>query len=167
LSPIGAPSETAWYTPVLGMGWLAFLGTSIGWWRERIKHQQDVRNYLSEMRLKFAQRPDLLAIVGLLREEQHAVRVNASAPVSPWDGHKLRELPAFLEPVGIQLAFDSSAPPDAYEVFAEEVLLCYRSELMWHGDGCSDTYWSDFKRFARVTESRVRRDEIARVGTCR
>lgn len=55
----------------------------------------------------------------------------------------------------------------AYEAFAEEVLLCYRSATMWDGDGCSDTYWSDFKQFARTTEERVRRDDIVRIGTCR
>jgi hypothetical protein len=155
-----------WFGAVMGMGWLGFLGTAIGWLRERGKHHQEVRNYLGEMRRRLAQRPELLAIVALLRREQEAASSGAPAPVPEWDGVKLRELPAFLEVIGIQLAFDSNAPQSAYDEFAEEVLLCYRSALMWQGDGCNDTYWRDFKRFARATEERVAHADIRPLGPC-
>jgi hypothetical protein len=152
---------------VLGMGWLAFIGTALGWWREWAKHQQEIRKYLGEMRARLAQRPDLLSVVELLRTEQRAASAHASPPTPRVSGVDLRQLVAFLEPIGIYLASEPSARSPAYEVFAEEVLLCYRSAVLWEGDGCSDTYWTDFKKFARGTESRVRREGIRRLGPCR
>lgn len=112
---------------------------------------------MRKMREKYNERPDLLAITQILREEQQS---DKSIPfVSEIEPSKMRDLPGFLEPIAIRLRYDPKAPAEAYRVFGQEVLLCHRSEVLWTGDDYKTkcTYWPDFKIFAQKTEKRLGR----------
>jgi hypothetical protein len=101
--------------------------------------------------------PDLLAIVGLLKEERASEAEGGPPPQPAKHGKDLRKLPEFLEPLGPYLLLDRRTPKDAYEVFAEEILLCHHSTLLWadEPEPYSDTWWSGFKKLANETQRRV------------
>jgi hypothetical protein len=142
---------------VLGMGWLSFIATALGWWREKSVHQQEVRKYLMEARRTFNATPDLLAVVGVLKEERRSKASGGPLPEPLMAGKELRKLPEFLEPLGPYLLLDRRTPKDAYEIFAEEILLCHHSKLLWadEKEPYSDTWWSGFKQLANETQRRV------------
>jgi hypothetical protein len=142
------------FQAVLGMGWLA---TALGWWQQRSAHQQEVRKYVIERRQTMDATPSLLAVVGFLKEERRSKASGAPLPQPSMSGEDLRKLPAFLEPLGPALLLDRRTPKDAYEVFAEEILLCHHSKLLWADDPepYSDTWWSGFKKLANETQRRV------------
>jgi len=121
----------------------------------RAKREQEIMDYLGDMRLRLSNKPELLHVVEQLRAESSARQAGAAFEDSAFDSFSMRSLPAFLEPIGIFLKYQSSVSRRAYEAFAEEVLLCHRSKALWKGDGYSGTYWSDFKEFARMTEARL------------
>ena len=139
------------------MGWLSFIATAAGWWRERSAHQHEVRKYLMEARRTLEATPDLLAVIAFLKEERKSKSKGGPLPQAGKDGTALRKLPEFLEPLGPYLLLDRRTPKDAYEVFAEEILLCHHSKLLWadEGEPYSDTWWSGFKKLANETERRV------------
>jgi hypothetical protein len=140
---------------LLGLGWLT---TVAALWKERAKQRQLVMTYLIQRRQALDNDPDLLGIVGLLRREARAAANHEPPPKDEEgrDGSDLRNLPAFLEPIGTYLAYSRGAGKRAYGVFAQEVLLCHHSKLLWADERppYSDDYWRSFKQFARFTEAR-------------
>lgn len=140
---------------LLGLGWLS---TAFAWWKERSSQKQKVRDYLAAKRQELNAEPDLLAVVGFLEAEREARTTEKNPPQKPFDGAKLRQLPAFLEEIGPVLELNPIRPRDAYLQFAKEVFLCDKSVLLWEEEPerYSDTYWGGFKKFARETEKHTR-----------
>lgn len=119
--------------------------------------QTELLKRLMEERRKLDANADLLSTVGFLQEEQRAASEGRSLPVPPPGGGKLRELPAFLEPLRPYLLMSPLTPKDAFSVFGEEILLCHRSQQLWADEDppYSDTWWSGFKKLAKETERQV------------
>jgi hypothetical protein len=115
-------------------------------------------DFLMQRRRELDERPELLMAVGLLKQELEARRGNQPPPTIPsgLSGQKLRDLPAFLEPIGTFLEYNPASFKKAYGFFSEEVLLCAESSLLWDGDARYDNsvYWRSFKRFVTATRNR-------------
>jgi hypothetical protein len=136
------------------MGWVT---AAYNWFHNRTEHKEQIRNYMTKMREEFDSQPAMLATVQVLREEQQwKDSVPFSTDMVP---EEMRDVPTFLEPVGIRLLMDPKAPDDAYRVFEEEVLLCHYSNILWVRDDYKTkcTYWPNFKRFAMETDERKQR----------
>ncbi len=142
---------------------MSFGETTIGWLRQwtqsKQKHHNEVRQYLGKMREKLADNEELLTVIGILKAEYIATNSNSPPPKRPpkMSATDMRNLPKFLEPIGIKLRHGPKVPNWAYKEFSEEVLLCHRSKLLWEDDDyqTSCTYWPEFKKFALETERRL------------
>jgi hypothetical protein len=140
---------------ILGLGWLT---TLTAWARDRTAAKQKIMDFLMERRLELDDRPELLMIVGLLKQEREARQENRPLPTIPegLSGEKLRNLPGFLESIGTFLEYNPASFRKAYGFFSEEVLLCAESSLLWEGDARYDksVYWRSFTRFVIATRNR-------------
>jgi hypothetical protein len=106
--------------------------------------------FLIERRQTLNKDPDLLTTRGYL---EHEAASNAGEP--PFDPYKMRQLPGFLEPIGIYLRYNPSRFPEAYQVFAREVHLCAGSKYLWTGDDYrTSPYWVAFKDFVDDTKAK-------------
>ena len=117
-----------------------------------------LRKRLIEQRRELENRPRLLAVRAFLRAEQKAEREGLARPDVPLEnGDERRKLPAFLEPLSADLLMAPRTPDEAFDAFAEEVLLCHYSNRLWEDEShpYSDDWWSAFKKLARETERRV------------
>src|SRR5271157_2015040 len=139
---------------ILGLGWLTTLGA---WIRDRTAAKQKIMDFLMERRRDLDNRPELLMIVGLLKQELEARKENRPLPKLPEgsDGWKLRDLPAFLEQIGTFLEYNPATFKKAYGFFSEEVLLCAESTLLWKDEPVpyrESVYWRSFTRFVDNTK---------------
>jgi hypothetical protein len=102
---------------ILGLGWLT---TLTAWARDRTAAKQKIMDFLMERRLDLDGRPELLMIVGLLKQEREARQENLSLPTIPeaLSGEKLRNLPGFLESIGTFLEYN---PAMDVACFADQV----------------------------------------------
>jgi hypothetical protein len=137
---------------ILGLGWLTTLA---GWARDRTAAKQKIMEFLSEKRHEIDERPDLLAVVGLLQQELEA-RIKKQLPPQIPDGltgEKMRELPGFLESIGTFLEYNPARFRQVYGFFSEEVLLCAESSLLWQNDTHYNVsvYWRSFRKFVAAT----------------
>jgi len=143
---------TAIVSGIFGLGWFTTLAA---WARDRSAAKQKIMDFLMQMRRDLDKRPELLEVVALLHRELEARRGNRSLPEIPngVTGRKLRDLPAFLEPIGTFLEYNPATFRKAYGFFSEEVLLCAESSLLWQDDLRFDksVYWRSFTRFVTAT----------------
>jgi hypothetical protein len=146
---------------ILGLGWLTTLVTLL---KDRAEQHQKIMVFLMERRQSLDNNTDLLAVVDFLKRELDAKKRHQSPPDFPvgsddkkMDGKKLRNLPAFLEPIGTYLEYNPATFKKAYGVFADEVMLCANSELLWADEDArydQSVYWKSFSRFVDRTKSR-------------
>jgi hypothetical protein len=133
------------------------LTSGITLFRDRSAARQTVMEFLMHRRQELDSNANLLTVVGLLKQELEAKRKNQSPPTLPedFDARKLRDLPAFLEPVGTFLEYNPATFRKAYGFFSEEVLLCGESSLLWEGETRYDSsvYWRSFSRFVTATRN--------------
>jgi hypothetical protein len=138
---------------IFGLGWFT---TAAALLRDRSAAKQEIMNFLMQKRHDLDEQPALLAVVGLLKQELEAKRGNKAEPTIPsgLDGMKLRELPAFLEPIGTYLEYNPATFRKAYGFFSEEVLLCSESNLLWKDDVRYDksVYWRSFTKLVKATK---------------
>jgi hypothetical protein len=136
--------------------------------QEKGKHQEQqearVSEFLGKMTLEFAEQGSHYGtIIAILEAEEAAKASNPNFASIAEEFSKrqlippaeMRDLPGFLEPIGITLSFMSGATDRAYEVFSKEVLLCKRSTILWLDDSINSPYWKHFKQFVEETEKRV------------
>jgi hypothetical protein len=124
--------------------------------RDRSLGQQKIMEFLTQRRQELSNNPDLLTTKGFLERETGG---NASNP--PFKPGKMRDLPGFLEPIGVYLEFNPDAFQRAYQVFAKEVELCAKSDYLWLGDDDlqpdqgehykTSPYWTPFRQFVANT----------------
>jgi hypothetical protein len=115
--------------------------------------------FLTERRQELSNNPDLLATIGFLERETAG---DASNP--PFKPGKMRDLPGFLEPIGVYLEFNPDAFQRAYQVFAKEVELCASSHYLWLNDDLQPSqgehystspYWMSFRQFVANTRQNL------------
>ena len=119
-------------------------------------------DFLMERRFRLDENEDLFETIEFLQEERLAKRSATPAPKLPkgFDFEKLRELPAFLEPIGTFLEYNPATFHKAYGFFSEEVLLCAESEKLWQNsnrapdDYKTSVFWRSFATFANATQRR-------------
>lgn len=108
------------------------------------------------------------AIIGEL-EAERAVRAQGTQNyVSPKDGEKLRDLPAFFEDVYKRLLKAGSGTLDAPSIYDSRVgslvLLCDESDVLWT-DGRKEIYWKEFNTFAAaMRQERDRRQPTSQTA---
>ncbi len=140
---------------ILGLGWLTTAGA---WARDHTAAKQKIMDFLMEKRRELDDRPELLTVLGLLKQELEARRQHRTVPKIPdgLSGQKLRDLPGFLEQVGTFLEYNPATFRKAYGFFSEEVLLCAESSLLWEGEARYDNsvYWRSFNKFVTATRKR-------------
>ena len=109
-----------------------------------------------ERKLALDDDPELLRAIFLLKKEIDARRNNKKVPVitDEISSEDLRNLPAFLEPIGIYLQYNPATFKTAYGIFSEEVMLCAESTYLWEGDVPYDksAYWRSFAAFVQDTK---------------
>jgi hypothetical protein len=154
-------ASTLWgfLTGVLTSGAVAAIITqSFGRSRDRSIGRQKIMEFLIEKRQQLDKNSDLLKIIELLRREKEG-----DAPTPPLSPTQMRELPSFLEPIGIYLRYNPDAFQRAYQVFADEVELCAKSRYMWLDDDyISSPYWTSFKQFVANTEENLAEQKLPR-----
>jgi hypothetical protein len=139
----------------------AFLGATGGWFTAAFNFRRTqtarINEYLVQKKLELNAQPELLRVVAFLRREREARSKGLPAPAPGMSGPEMRELPAFLEEIGTMVEWNKERPRHAFDIFAEEVLLCHRSLALWEdeADQYSDAWWGSFKKFASDTERRV------------
>jgi argininosuccinate lyase len=124
------------------------VGALLAWNKDRQTAKQHIMDFLREKRLELDTRTDLLRIVTVLREE-----CGGKVPNEQIKPEEMRNLPAFLEPIGTYLLYNPVTFRKAYGYFSEEVLLCAKSTRMWLGDLRYDksVYWRSFTKFVMAT----------------
>ena len=127
--------------------------------KDRSVARQRIMEFLTERRQELANSPDLLAVIGFLERE---VKGDASNP--PFKPGKMRDLPGFLEPIGVYLEFNPDAFQRAYQVFAKDVELCAKSNYIWLTDDLHPSqdehyskspYWTSFRQFVANTRENL------------
>jgi hypothetical protein len=128
--------------------------------KDRSLGRQKIMEFLTERRQELSKTPDLLATIAFLERE---TRGDASNP--PFKPGKMRELPGFLEPIGVYLEFNPDAFQRAYQVFAKEVGLCANSHYLWLKDDdlqpsqdehySTSPYWTSFRQFVANTRQNL------------
>jgi hypothetical protein len=127
--------------------------------RDRSLGQQKIMEFLTQRRQELSEKPDLLATIGFLERETGG---DASNP--PSKPGKMRDLPGFLEPIGVYLEFNPDTFQRAYQVFAKEVDLCANSRYLWLNDDCQPSqsehystspYWTSFRQFVANTRQNL------------
>jgi len=118
---------------ILGLGWLTTLTARM---KDRSEQRQKIMDYLARRRV-----------------EAKAAGRMPHAP-DDIDDEKLRNLLAFLEPIGTYLAYNPATFKGAYGYFADEVLLCANSNLLWDASDRYEksVYWRSFARFVVSTK---------------
>lgn len=123
--------------------------------KDRSLGRQKIMEFLAQKRNDLSDDPSLLETIAFLEKE--AAGDDSNPPTVP---HRMRELPGFLEPIGIYLEYNPDAFERAYLVFAREVKLCENSVYLWLRDDlsvCKDEhytaspYWSAFHQFVVST----------------
>jgi hypothetical protein len=135
--------------------------------RDRSVGQQRIMEFLAERRTALANSSELLATIGLLEREAagghlaHEAGGDASKRPKPGE---MRNLPGFLEPIGIYLEFHPYTFQQAYKFFAEEVELCANSHYLWLKDDLQPSqdehystspYWTSFRHFVANTRQNL------------
>jgi len=130
----------------------AFVTQLFGKAKERGAARQKIMEFLIERRKELSANPELLGAVAFLEQEAHG---NATNP--PSNPGKMRELPGFLEPIGVYLEYNPDVFRRAYQVFSKEVELCASSRYLWlSDDGLQESqnehystspYWPSFRQF--------------------
>ena len=132
--------------------------------RDRNLAQQKIMEFLTGERQKLSDKSELLETIGLLERE---TRGDALKP-PPTPG-KMRELPGFLEPIGVYLEFNPYSFPRAYQVFAKEVELCANSRYLWLKDDLQPSedehystspYWTSFRQFVANTRQNLAEQQL-------
>lgn len=125
----------------------AFIGAAVTWNKDRVAARQHIMDFLLQKRLDLDSTPEYLDTIRILNDERAGKRAES------FDGSKLRNLPAFLEPIGTYLMYNPATFRKAYGYFSGEVLLCAESTLMWEGDLRYDesVYWRSFSKFVHST----------------
>jgi hypothetical protein len=145
------PAIPAIVTGICGFA-VGCLASGVTLFRDRSAAKQTIMQFLMEKRQELDSLPELLKIVGLLKQELEAKRDNR--PLSnELSGQNLRDLPAFLEPIGTFLEYNPASFRKAYGFFSEEILLCANSSLLWKGERPYDksVYWRSFNRLVIAT----------------
>jgi hypothetical protein len=146
---------TAIVSSILGFGWLT---TLVAWVRDRTAAKQKIMDFLMERRRELDDSPELLEVLGFLKQELEARQENRPLPKIPngSSGQDLRDLPAFLEQIGTFLEYNPASFSKAYGYFSEEVLLCAESSLLWKGEARYDksVYWRSFNKLVIATRKR-------------
>ena len=129
------------------------VGTLATWYRDRTAARVQIMDFLIQKRQELDSRTDLIEVVHLLKRELAARSKGEHPPNTGLQGWKLRDLPAFLEPVGTFLEYNPATFRKTYGFFSEEVLLCTESKLLWADDDRYDrsVYWRSFTRFVDST----------------
>jgi hypothetical protein len=165
----GASGGTLWgfLTGVLTSGAVAAIITQLfGRSKERSLGRQKIMEFLTVKRQGLANNPELLAIIEFLEREKGG---DASNP--PCKPRQMRELPSFLEPIGVYLEYNPEAFQGAYQVFAKEVELCANSEYIWLNDDLSpserenyksSSYWASFRQFIVRTRENLAEQRLPR-----
>ena len=146
----------------------AIITLLFGIYRDRSAGRQKIMEHLTERRQELSKnRSDLLATIGFLEREAGG---DASDP--PFPPRKMRDLPGFLEPIGVFLEFNPDAFQRAYQVFAKEVELCANSQYIWLNDDLSPSegehystspYWTSFRQFVANTRENLAEQRLPRV----
>jgi hypothetical protein len=109
--------------------------------------ERDTWNYLEKKLQEFHNNAELLWILQLLRDER------ASRPAQgTLEDYKYRNLPSFLEEIGIYLFTRRGTTRSAYRPFAEAVLLCDESLILWPDGERKKAFWIAFNDFAKATK---------------
>jgi|ERR1039457_4669939 hypothetical protein len=125
--------------------------------KDRSAQEQKITEFLIEKKLELDSDSDLLEIVNLLKKERVTTLEKKAAPSLPEGkiSEDLRDLPAFLEPIGIYLEYNPATFVKAYGIFAEEVLLCADSNILWVGDDYrTSAFWRSFAKFVSSTKGK-------------
>jgi hypothetical protein len=122
-------------------------GALNNWLTELRARDRELWDYLEKSLQDYYASPNLLQIVHDLRLERADAKY-----VSKLDSGRLRELPAFLERIGIYLYTRQGTTRSAYRPFAEAVLLCDESKMMWPDDERAKAFWIAFGQFAAATK---------------
>jgi hypothetical protein len=108
---------------------------------------RELWDYLEKNLQDYHANPSLLEIVHDLRLE----RADANYS-SKLNSEQLRQLPAFLEKIGIYLYTRQGTSRKAYRPFAEAVLLCDESKMMWPEEERAKAFWIAFNQFVAATK---------------
>jgi hypothetical protein len=164
----GANGDTlfGFLSGILTSGFVAAIVTQLfSQSRDRSLGQQRIMEFLAEKRRALSDSPDLLKTIAFLERE------TGDTANPPSDPRTMRQLPAFLEPIGIYLEFNPDAFRRAYQVFAREVELCAGSQYLWLKDDLqpcktehysTSPYWTSFRQLVANTRQSVAEQRLPR-----